>query len=188
MKQRSNWFTHSRYNAKIFVYSASLLLLISLCVTASVSFTFDFVIFDDSHDWDRGSVTSSPISFSEIHRYLPGVIPKAFAIVDTWTGQDSNTNHRLRAVSFTDSNTGYVVGRDGAYRTTNNTGSSWQSLSDIGTTNHIYGIHTVGLAGYTVDATGAIRETVNGGQSWTGIDHVNSQNLYDLYYDLIVGK
>ena len=182
MKQRSCWLTHPRYNAKKFVYSVSLLLLISLSVTI-VSFTSDFAIFDDGPNGYHGFVPTLSLSFSEIHSYLPVVLLEAFAIVDTWTSQDSDTNRRLRAVSFTDSDTGHVVGRDGTYRSTSNTGSSWQILSDIGTSDHIYGIHTVGLAGYTVGATGAIRETVDGGQSWTGIDRVNHQNLYDLHYD-----
>ena len=183
MKQRSNyWLTRPGHNTKKFVYSASLLLLLTLSITIP-SLTSDFAIFDNGHDWNYDSITAIPISFFEIHNYLPLTFPKAFAIVDTWTSQDSNTNQRLRAVSFTDANTAHVAGRDGAYRTTNNTGSSWHTLSDIGTTNHIYGIHTVGLVGYTVGATGVIRETINGGQSWTGINNTNNQNLYDLHYD-----
>ena len=183
MKQRSNyWLTHPGHNTKKFVYSASLLLLLTLSITIP-SLTSDFAIFDNGHDWNYDSITATPLSFFEIHNYLPLTFPKAFAIVDTWTSQDSDIDQRLRAVSFTDSNTGHVAGRDGAYRTTNNTGSSWHTLSDIGTTNHIYGIHTVGLAGYTVGAAGVIRETINGGQSWTGINNTNNQNLYDLHYD-----
>jgi len=81
----------------------------------------------------------------------------------TWTSQMSGTSHNLRAVSFSDANTGTAVGSGGTILRTTNGGATW-NLQSSGTTQALYAVSfTDANNGTAVGLFGTILRTTTGG-------------------------
>jgi photosystem II stability/assembly factor-like uncharacterized protein len=84
-----------------------------------------------------------------------------------WIKQNSGTMNSLRAVYFTDANTGTVVGDSGIILRTTNGGATWMPQSS-GTTKILSGVSfTDANTGTVVGDSGTIFRTTNGGATWT---------------------
>jgi photosystem II stability/assembly factor-like uncharacterized protein len=87
-----------------------------------------------------------------------------------WARQTSGTTNTLHGVSFTDANTGTVVGDDGTILRTTDGGSSWTPQAS-GTTKWLYGVAFIDANGGTaVGSGGIVLRTTNGGTTWTRQD------------------
>jgi photosystem II stability/assembly factor-like uncharacterized protein len=83
-----------------------------------------------------------------------------------WVQQNSGTTRNLHGISFTDVNTGTVVGDSGTILRTTNGGSLWTSQSS-GTTESFYGVSfTDANHGTVVGGSGTILRTTDGGATW----------------------
>jgi hypothetical protein len=80
-----------------------------------------------------------------------------------WFPQTSGTTNRLNGVSFTDANTGTVVGSTGTILRTTNGGTNWISQTS-GTTQHLNDVIFIDAnTGTAVGWPGIILRTTNGG-------------------------
>ncbi len=113
------------------------------------------------------------------------------ATMAQWISQNSGTNQFLNSVTFTDSNTGYVVGADmnqsaGVILKTTNGGSTWNTLTTVP-----YCLYAVCFpspeTGYAVgsDNAGAVNvilKTIDGGANWVSVYTGSSGYLYGAYF------
>jgi photosystem II stability/assembly factor-like uncharacterized protein len=108
-------------------------------------------------------IYNRPLTAEEIQQlYFEGGWPMPIG----WIQQNSGTNISLFGVSFTDANTGTVVGQNGTILRTTNGGQNWISQSS-GTNNNLHGVSfTNANIGTAVGELGIILRTTNGGQNW----------------------
>ncbi|MEK6756184.1 MAG: YCF48-related protein, partial [Bacteroidota bacterium] len=87
---------------------------------------------------------------------------------DGWFWQNPlPQGNNLRGVSFTDANTGTVVGWNGTILRTTDGGKTWMSQSS-GTTNDLQDVSfTNANTGTAVGNSGTILHTTDGGATWT---------------------
>ncbi len=89
-----------------------------------------------------------------------------------WVSQESGTTKSLHSVSFTDANTGTVVGDYGTILRTTDGGLTWIGQA-AGTTNDLYGVCFTGaktgtvVGGKPYSGTGTILRTTDEGTTWT---------------------
>jgi photosystem II stability/assembly factor-like uncharacterized protein len=99
-----------------------------------------------------------------------------------WYAQSSGTTERLWGVSFTDANTGTVVGWNGTILHTTDGGTTWTPQSS-GTTNRLYGVYfTDANTGTVVGSFGEILRTTNGGTTWTPQVSGKTAILYGVFF------
>jgi hypothetical protein len=94
----------------------------------------------------------------------------------TWDNQTSGTGSELRAVSFVNTNTGWVVGILDTILHTTDGGDTWMAQSS-GTINHLECVTFLDASyGWALGSSGTILHTTNGGETWTaqisGTTHV----------------
>jgi len=86
-------------------------------------------------------------------------------------GQSSGTTSELQSVSFTDANTGTVVGNGGIILRTTDAGATWVSQLS-GTTETLFDVFfTDGKTGTAVGVRGTILHTTTGGIVTSAKDH-----------------
>jgi len=84
-----------------------------------------------------------------------------------WRAQDSGTSASLRAVDFTDTQTGWVAGDGGTILHTENAGAQWLP-QDSGTTEDLFAVFFLdAMTGWFGGREGVIRKTTDGGATWT---------------------
>lgn len=101
-----------------------------------------------------------------------------------WTSQESSTTLELYDVSFTDANTGTVVGINGTILRTTNGGTTWISQTG-GTIYSLFGVSfTDANNGSAVGFEGTILRTTNGGVTFVGDVKLNEvPEKYSLGYN-----
>jgi RHS repeat-associated protein len=103
---------------------------------------------------------------------------------DTWQplAPGSVTPGTLRAVQFTDANTGYAVGSKGALVKTSNQGATW-SIIHTTAFNDLVDLHfTSNSAGMVFDEKGQIFKTSDGGTNWSKGTTIPIDQLKDLNF------
>jgi photosystem II stability/assembly factor-like uncharacterized protein len=91
-------------------------------------------------------------------------------------------NNTLTSIYFTDANTGYIVGSQGAILKTTDAGINWTGLMS-GTTDDLNSIcFTEVNTGYTVGGSGTILKTSDGGIIWTALSGVNSYYHNSIFF------
>jgi len=106
-----------------------------------------------------------------------------FASAQWFSQNPLPTLNGLGAVSFTDANTGTVVGRNGTILRTTDGGASWV-FQPTGTTNQLNGVSFIdAYIGTAVGVAGTILRTTNGGTRWT-MQEVTWGPLQDRVPDL----
>ncbi len=111
-----------------------------------------------------------------------GVILKSNDNGNTWTNQNSSVNNALRAIYFTDANTGYVAGASGIILKTTNGGINWTQQSS-GTTFLLRSIYfTDANTGYIVGSGGTILKTTNGGGTWNALSSGTTLSLTSILF------
>jgi len=103
-----------------------------------------------------------------------------------WTTQNSGNTAYLYSVYFSDENTGYAVGADGAILKTINGGIFWDSQNS-GTSIDLHSVYfTDANTGYAVGGdtwgNGTIVKTTNGGMIWTQQNPCTSNKLNSIYF------
>jgi hypothetical protein len=84
----------------------------------------------------------------------------------TWTRQSSGTTSYLSGVSFSDVQSGVIVGGDGTILRTSNGGATWTGQAS-GTTSSLISVSfTDRSMGTAVGAGGTILRTTTGGTTW----------------------
>ena len=142
---------------KIVLYPIQFFLLILFCIGFS---------FKVQAQWEAPSYSGARPS-----TYVPKVDIKRVSSMregeTSWMPQSSGTTETLRAVYFTDANTGYVTGENGTILKTNNGGATWMAQSS-GTTEVLAAVYfTDPNTGYITGENGTILKTTNGGTNWT---------------------
>jgi hypothetical protein len=93
----------------------------------------------------------------------------------------SGVTNDLRAVYFTDANTGIAVGTSGRIIRTTNSGLNWNIITS-GTGSVLYSVNFVnGNTGY-ISGTGVILNTTNGGVNWQNQPINVTSDLYSIYF------
>ncbi len=99
-----------------------------------------------------------------------------------WTAQSSGTTNDLHGVSFTDANTGTVVGSFGTILRTTDGGTNWTPQSS-GTTWDLLDVSfTDASTGTAVGFSGTILGTTNGGTNWTLQSSGTMNNLFGVSF------
>jgi photosystem II stability/assembly factor-like uncharacterized protein len=99
-----------------------------------------------------------------------------------WISQASGTTNDLRGVSFTDSNTGTIVGTNGTILRTINGGDTWSRQSS-GITDNLYGVSFSNTnTGTVIGANGVILHTTDGGATWTTQSSGTTKYLYGISF------
>jgi hypothetical protein len=107
----------------------------------------------------------------------------------TWSSLSGGTTENLTDITFTDNNTGYVVGYDGTILRTTDGGANWStlpSLTDYKLTRIMFpGPMTgyiVGHADFIFPLQAMVLRTLDGGSSWTSMLLPTDNKLYSLYF------
>ena len=107
----------------------------------------------------------------------------AFATVDTWGTQTSNTTEVLRSVSFVSQTHGWAVGQTGVILSTEDGGTTWNSQTS-GTGVFLRSVFfTSQTHGWAVGDGGIVLSTTNGGENWIGQTTSISSNLVSVFFD-----
>ena len=113
---------------------------------------------------------------------------------EPWVSQESGTNIDLRGVHFVNENTGWVVGKGGIMRSTEDGGETWSNVVTLitSTLRDVYFFNsTVGwIAGDTFDINndgkpldGIIRYTEDGAESWViSNPRLRNVQIFDIHF------
>ena len=108
-----------------------------------------------------------------------------------WTSQLSGTTEKLLAVQFVNSNTGYVVGKNGIILKTSNSGEDWIQLNgntavDLNSvcfmdaeTGYVGGSYFDFVSSSRV---GIILKTIDGGDNWTDLNFLFEEDLSEIFF------
>ncbi len=99
----------------------------------------------------------------------------------TWAARDTGAEGRLRAITFTDVNRGFVAGNGGLLLATEDGGKTWQ-VRQTGTTESLTDIEFVGQSGWISGYTGVLLHSGDGGRTWTRQTTGTSQSLESIFF------
>jgi hypothetical protein len=101
-----------------------------------------------------------------------------------WATQQPGEINGFSSVCFTDANTGWVDGADGAILHTTNGGTSWVQQASGLTANYFFDLFRVSFVnattGWAVGASGTILHTTDGGMTWKPQTSGTTNWLYGL--------
>lgn len=121
----------------------------------------------------RGTNANGTSDWSAVRSFITA--PKS-----DWTVQSSGTSEHLAELSFSDQNTGTVVGQNGTILRTTNGGMDWHPQSS-GTTNNLTGVSFVdSVYGWVVGTNGTILHTTDGGSSWSPQNSNTPEHLWEV--------
>lgn len=113
-------------------------------------------------------------------------------IVAQWTAISSGTTKDLSSVFFVDEQTGWIAGKDGVLKHTNNGGTSW--TSQFATSEDINTLFFINPSqGWIAGKDGFIKTTQNGGATWisqfSGTEsELNAIYFFDAQHGIAVGE
>ncbi|MBP9096537.1 MAG: T9SS type A sorting domain-containing protein, partial [Ignavibacteria bacterium] len=87
----------------------------------------------------------------------------------------------LRAVFFTNENTGIVTGLGGKILRTTNAGSNWNVITS-GVTNDFYSVYFANVNTGTTAGTGKVMRTTDGGLTWQSQPITFANDLYSICF------
>ena len=99
----------------------------------------------------------------------------------TWVARDIGAKGRLRAIAYTDVNTGFVAGDGGLLMATEDGGKTWQ-VRQTGTTESLTDIEFIGQSGWISGYTGVLIHTGDGGHTWTRQTTGTSQSIESMFF------
>jgi photosystem II stability/assembly factor-like uncharacterized protein len=84
-----------------------------------------------------------------------------------WTLQQSGTNQNLYSIYFINPSTGFVVGANGVFLKTTNSGVNWNQMQ-LGTNYYLYSIRFPSInVGFIGSVNGALLKSTNSGINWS---------------------
>jgi photosystem II stability/assembly factor-like uncharacterized protein len=98
----------------------------------------------------------------------------------TWECQYGEKGRHLFALDFIDEKTGYACGERGFLIKTTDGGNNWNTLSNTGTLNWLYGMtFTDENNGFAVGLNETVIRTRNGGKTWEPVEANADRNSTD---------
>ncbi|MBE0637853.1 MAG: T9SS type A sorting domain-containing protein [Bacteroidales bacterium] len=99
-----------------------------------------------------------------------------------WFPLNSGATNGLSSVYFTDEDTGYAVGWNGAILKTTDGGYNWENQVS-GTTNSLASVYFTNTnTGFVVGDSGTILKTTNGGIVWEALESGTSEPLSSVHF------
>ena len=114
--------------------------------------------------------------------FSPGLIYRTTNAGNNWSVINMPETTVYRAITFTDINTGYIVGSFGYIRKTTDSGLSWMLLQSNTSTSLRSIFFTDMQTGYAVGFNGMIIKTSNGGFTWFMQNSNITETLYSVYF------
>jgi photosystem II stability/assembly factor-like uncharacterized protein len=99
----------------------------------------------------------------------------------TWAARNTGAKGRLRAITFTDVNHGFVAGDGGLLLATEDGGKTWQ-VRQTGTTEALTDIEFAGQAGWVAGYTGVLLHSSDGGHTWARQTAGTAQSLESIFF------
>ncbi|GEM_PF-879224 len=102
----------------------------------------------------------------------------------SWMAQASHRINTLTAVSFPDSQHGWVVGGSGTIIATTDGGVTWVAQTS-NTAEQLYGVQFITTSrGWAVGANGVLLRTVNGGRTWMSAKYQLPDGTFPYWYSV----